>query len=50
MTADPNFKIPESPALKRIQAAKKKAENLKNKVEKRAKQVESVQSKFEKLK
>jgi len=50
MTADPNFKIPENPALKRIQAAKKKAENLKNKVEKRAKQVESAQSKLEKLK
>ena len=50
MTADPNFKLPENAALKRIQAAKKKAENLKNEVEKRAKQVESAQSKLEKLK
>tara|TARA_R110000744_G_scaffold380427_1_gene501173 strand:+ start:15 stop:1148 length:1134 start_codon:yes stop_codon:yes gene_type:complete len=51
MTADPNFQLPtESPALKQIKASKKKAENLKNQVKKRAKQVESDESKLETLK
>ena len=44
MTADPNFKLPETPASKFIAQKVKRAKELKKNVEKRVKQAEKVKS------